>query len=160
MESNLIINIGILETLTIIVAFSGTLIALAWRASGRLTRVETLIEGIDKRLTTLEGKTIGAFKSQSPIALTEQGLKMLEGSGLKGFVDDGFDELKKLATEGEDLETSYDIQTVAFDFFNELSFDQSFQKELKQYAFENGISMEVLRRVAGIYFRDKLLTKK
>jgi len=158
MTQELIIHIGTLETLAIITTVAGTLISIAWFASGRLTRVETLVEGLDRRITNIEGNFNGAFTQQSPIALTEKGRMYLEGSGLKEYIDETKDELRRLAvTEPDELETSYDIQNTAFDFFDSVLFDDSFEKVLKQYAYEQGISMNVLRRVAGIYFRDILL---
>jgi hypothetical protein len=52
METTLIINIGIYKTLSLIAA----LVVGAWYASHRLTKVETEVEGFNKRLTGLEGR--------------------------------------------------------------------------------------------------------
>ncbi|NBD74252.1 hypothetical protein GVX82_04415 [Patescibacteria group bacterium] len=161
MSTDIQVTIGILELLAIIVSLGGTLITLAWFSSARLTRVETLLEGVDRRLTTLEGKSSGAFMELSPLSLTRKGRELLEGSGLRAFVDEGCDELMRVADyETEAPETDYDLQELAFELFESLSFDPEFERSLKQYAFEQGISMQVLRRIAGIYFRDVLRDKK
>lgn len=60
METDIIINIGIYKTLGLIC----TLIAGAWYASHRFTKVEMEIRGFDKRLTWLEGRMdLGSQKS-------------------------------------------------------------------------------------------------
>lgn len=161
MVQNIIIDIGVIETLAIIAGIAGSLISVAWFASGRFARLEALVEGLDKRMTNIEGNFVGAFIQQSPIGLTEKGMKLLGESGLHEYIDSVQDELIKLAAEDlEEIETTYDIQDLAFDFFDSIQFDLSFEKTLKEYAYESGVSMQVLRRVAGIYFRDVLIERK
>ena len=161
MSETLVINIGLVETLAIIATVGGSLISVAWVSSGRFARVETLVETIDKRLTNLEGNFTGAFIQQSPIALTEKGKRLLMESGLGDYIDDVKGELIRLIQDDIDItETAYDVQELAFDFFDNVRFDYQFEKTLKQYAYESGVSLQLLRRVAGIYFRDILLKHK
>lgn len=158
--TELVINIGILETLAIIIAGAGTLIGLAWYGASRLTRVETLVETMDRRITTIEGNASGAISTQSPIELTEKGKELLSQSGLRRYVDESVDELVRLATPQEEtLETAYDVQDAAFTFFEDVTFDKSFENKLKEYAYQNGISLQLLRRIAGIYLRDRMLER-
>ena len=84
MGTNIIINIGIYKMLGLI----GTLVLGTWYAFHRLTKVETEVIGFDKRLTNMEGRMDKSFSSASPVALLERGLKILNDSGLKKYIDD------------------------------------------------------------------------
>ena len=157
----LIFQIGATEVISLIVAIAGTLISIAWFASGRFVRLETLVESLDRRLTNLEGNAANVFSHNSPISLTEEGKELLEGSGLKEFVDDSKTDLSRMISDDlTEIETAYDVQEAAFEFFDNMQFDFEFEKSLKEYAYESGNSMHVLRRVAGIYFRDVLLQER
>ncbi|OHA23889.1 MAG: hypothetical protein A3B11_02005 [Candidatus Taylorbacteria bacterium RIFCSPLOWO2_01_FULL_44_26] len=149
METDIIINIGIYKTLGII----STLVVGAWYASHRLTKVETEVNGFDKRLTGLEGRMDGAFSSASPIALLEKGKDILIGSGLKDYIDKNKDILISQCRSKNGMSNPYDIQTASFKFFDEMDFGD-FDQKLKEAAYRYGIGMDVVRRIGGIYFRD------
>src|SRR3989344_4739624 len=72
METDIIINIGIYKTLGII----STLVVGAWYASHRLTKVETEVNGFDKRLTGLEGRMDGDFDQKLKEAAYRNGIGM------------------------------------------------------------------------------------
>ena len=59
---------------------------------------------------------------------------------------------------GDKPTNQYDIQTSAFNFFDKLDFGE-FESKLKETSFQYGMSLEMLRRIGGIYFRDILLQK-
>ena len=152
METNLIINIGIYKTLSLM----ATLVVGAWYASYRLTKVETEVKGFDKRLTGLEGRMDLAFSSASPVALLEKGQKVLLESGLKDYIDRNRDQLLCQCRSVNAMENPYDIQNASFKLFDELDFGD-FDGRLKQAAYASGIEMNVLRRIGAIYFRDVCL---
>ena len=154
METDITINIGAYKALGII----GTLIAGAWYASHRLTKVETEVSGFDRRLTGLEGRMDGAFSSASPVALLEKGKDVLVGSGLKAYIDSHRDILMSQCRLKNGMDNPYDIQTASFKFFDELNFGD-FDSKLKEAAYKYGIGMDVIRRIGGIYFRDLCLEK-
>ncbi len=150
METTLIINIGIYKTLGLIV----TLIVGAWYLSCRLTRVETKVDGFDTRLTNLSGRMDNAFDGASPIALLPKGRLIIEDSGLKKYIDDNKEELLVQCKQKSLMTNPYDIQESAFKFFDGIEFGKEFEATLKSSAFKHGVSMDTIRRIGGIYFRD------
>ncbi|MEA2715646.1 MAG: hypothetical protein QOG91_674 [Candidatus Parcubacteria bacterium] len=149
------INIDLIYFLGII----GTLIGLAWYASARLTRVETKLEGLDTRLSILEGRGRDFFKYDSPITLSDEGEQHLIESGLKKYIEDNKEDFFGQCAAEHDLSTAYDIQEAAFRFFDEHEFEPQFEITLKEYAYNQGVELSVLRRVAGVYLRNLLLEK-
>lgn len=137
----------------------GSLIGIAWYSSARFTKAETLLEGVDKRLTSIEGRNNGAFQSQSPISLTVKGENLLKESGLKTFIDNEKTSLTEKCSKDNNMTSAYDVQNCAFSFFDSMEFESVFEKKLKDYAYHEGIDMKVLRRVGGIYFRNIILEK-
>ncbi len=155
---NLVINIGVGESLTIIFSGIGLLVSGAWFLSSRLTRVETKVDGFDTRLTNFEGRFDNAFGSASPISLKPTGAKALEESGLKKWIDDNKERLVLDCENKNNLKNQYNIQECAFKFFDSVDFGD-FNEKLKKSAFLYGWSIEIMRRIGGIYFRDILLKK-
>lgn len=153
----LAINIGWEYLIGII----GTLIALAYYASGRFTRIETNIEWLTEAVRDLaikaENASAKAFCSHSPVSLTETGEQLLRDSGLKAYIDRRRDELAREIG----LTTPFDLHTVqqrAFELFGRHSIEKSFARQLSKFAFRNGVSTDLLRRVGGIYLRDVVVT--
>jgi hypothetical protein len=133
----------------------GTLMGLAWYASGRFTRLETSVAWLTEVVQALkissENTTAKLFNSGSPVALTHAGLRVLKTSGLKTYIDSHRDELTAGCRRGV---SPYDVQACAFRLFQDLPFDESFAQHLNQFAFAHGVSTDLLRRVGAIYFRD------
>lgn len=149
----------------------GSLICIAWYSSARftksetilstidnrLTKSETLLDTIDKRLTNVEGRSSGAFQSHSPISLTEKGNNLLDGSGLREYIDKNKESLSLKCKSNKNLTNAYDVQEAAFDCLDNMFFDEEFESKIKEFAFQQGVDMSVMRRVGGIYFRGILL---
>jgi hypothetical protein len=155
MESTeLIIKIGIFETLGIIVTVCGSIVGAAWYASGKFSRTETSIEGLDTRLTNIESYINDVTKTASPISLTEKGNKALQDSGLKDFIDKNKEAFILECQKNHNMKSDYDIQISAFKYFDNIFFGDEFDKKIKDYAFNNGLNMDVMRRIGGIYYRD------
>lgn len=115
------------------------------------------LQDVRERFATLEGKAAGFFDNHSPITLTESGRRHLEQSGLKSYIDEHKDELMKACDHDKTMQTPYDVQQVAFAFFDSYDFPQDVERKLKTYIYEQGASMDSLRRIGGIYFRDLCL---
>jgi hypothetical protein len=149
-EMNLIINIGIYKTLGLV----AVVVAGSWYLSHRLTKTDTKVDNVEKQITNLTGRVDKVVGSSSPISLLEKGKVILEDSGLKNFIDNKKEELMKNCQDKKKIKTSYDAQEISFSFFDDYKFEKSFEDKLKQSAYKNGVSMNMIRRIAGIYFRD------
>jgi len=138
----------------------GTLIALAYYANGRFTRLETSVEWLTETFLGLkivsENGSAKLFGVSSPIFLTQDGEHVLSLSGLKSYIDAHKERLIAQCRRGPSLD-QYEVQTSAFRIFAELKFDRPFERQLNEFAFANGISPDLLRRVGAIYFRDVIL---
>ena len=115
------------------------------------------LKDVRERFSALEGKMSGFFATASPVSLLPKGVKIIEKSGLKKYIDDHKDDFMKQCC-GDKPTNQYDIQTSAFNFFDKLDFGE-FESKLKETSFQYGMSLEMLRRIGGIYFRDILLQK-
>jgi hypothetical protein len=135
----------------------GTLVALAYYANGRLTRLETSFEWLADTARDLtirtENLSAKAFEVGSPISLTATGEQLLRDSGLKSYIDHRRDNLaaQLLARAPFDL---YTVQESAFRLFDRISLDDPFARHLNKFAYRNGTSTDLLRRVGAIYLRD------
>lgn len=118
------------------------------------------LKNVRERFSALEGKLSGYTKSFSPIALTPEGEALLTGSGLKEYINQHQDAMLRFCNENLDMDTAYDIQESVFYYFeHELTFHPAYDIHLKDYAYSEGISIEALRRLGAIYFRDICLTR-
>ena len=141
----------------------GTLMAIGYYANGRFTRLETNFQWMADALRDLtikaENISTKVFNADSPISLTPAGRRLLERSGLKSYIDARRDLLaaQLRLSEPHDL---YRVQACAFRLFAGISFDDTFAQRLSKFAFSNGISTDLLRRVGAIYFRDVAVARK
>lgn len=117
------------------------------------------LKDVRERFATLEGKSADLFAQHSPISLTEKGEKILSESGLKDFISSNEEVLHARCKKDRDMDTPYDIQQAAFEFLDAYEFDKSIDDQLKTYAFNQGITMDSVRRIGAIYFRDLCLAK-
>ena len=142
----------------------GSLILIAWYSGGRFSGLETSISWIKESLIKLEGR-IGnlegrfdkSFSTQSPISLLQRGKDILESSGLKKYIDNNENILWEQCKSHKILSNPYDIQESAFKFFDEVEFPTDIKEQIKTTAFNFGTSLDVVKRIGGIYFRDKCL---
>jgi len=148
------ITIGWEYFLGIIVA----LIGVAWYSNGRFTALETSITWIKDSITKLEGRMDNAFASGSPVKLLAKGIEVLEGSGLKTYINTNEAKIISSCSFKNNPTNQYDIQESAFECFDKLNFGE-FELKLKEASYKYGMSLETIRRIGGIYFRDILLSK-
>lgn len=97
-----------------------------------------------------------AFAAHSPINLNSLGEKFLTDSGLKNYVDTNKDFLLKECGD-RGVANPYEVQQQAFKLMDEYKFDDAFYANLQKFVFEKGTTIDVLRRVGGIYLRNVCL---
>lgn len=112
------------------------------------------LKDVRERMANLEGRTSSLFQAHSPIGLTDKGKKFLIDSGLQEFIDENKDELVRQCEPHETMATPYDVQQMAFAFFDDLALPDDVENKMKTVAFDHGVSLAELRRTGGIYFRD------
>lgn len=160
MHSGLTININWAYFLGIFGAMITLASSLAWYSSARFTALEIDMKWVKDILHDLKIASDNAvkpvFSSKSPVNLNETGIKWLAESGLKDYIDSHKVELMKRC---EDKKTTnpYEVQEHVFKLFDTMQFDGDFEDKLKKFAFEKGSSMNIVRRVGGIYFRNLCL---
>ncbi len=148
-----------------------TLIGVAVSIGGKLEILKRIEKSVDseirpdlkevrERFFAWEGKAQMLFKTSSPVELIENGLKALRDSGLEDYIDKHANELFDFCNANLKMNTAYDIQQSIFDYFDKIEFDVDFEKKLKDYAYKNGIGLEVMRRIGAIHFRNITLDKK
>lgn len=133
----------------------GSLILIAWYTSARFTALETSMQWVKEILNDVkiafDNTTTNkpAFSSLSPINLTPTGEEWLIKSGL----DTHKNELMKTCEEKRGT-NPYEVQKYIFRIFDTLDFEPDFEDKLKEFAFGKGITMNIMRRVGAIYFRN------
>ena len=154
------INISWEWALGIIITISGSLIMIAWNTGSRFTALETSMEwvkGILKEVKLAsDNAATPAFAAHSPINLNALGDKFLNESGLKNYIDTNKDFLLNQCRD-HGVENPYEVQQHAFKLMDGYKFDEAFYQNLQKFAFEKGTTIDVLRRVGGIYLRNVCL---
>lgn len=146
----------------------GALVGIAWYSGSRFSKIETNVEwlkkstetiekGLDSLRVDFENKRVNLYASHSPVQLTKDGQALLHESGLKEYIDSQQELIERCKSARCD--NSYEVQQYTFELFDSLEFEKSFDTTLKQFAFDRGLSIEILRRVGGIYFRDICLNE-
>ena len=159
--TELIIKIDMVYFLGIL----GTILTLAWIFSKKLSVIETSITLIKRELgrlwngiSSMESRLAGAEGSKSPLNPTHLGWKWLNESDLTKIIDEEKKTwlLQNLRNSLPPDYTDYDVQEVARRVMVSLK-DDSLMKDVKQYAFEHGIDIEMLLRLGGLLLRDNFL---
>ena len=135
----------------------GSLIAIAYYSNGRFTAIETdvgwLKETISELLITAENVRTKLFKNGSPVSLTPTGYLVLQRSGLRSYIDTK-KRMLLAALRTRASSDPHELQRRAFLLLADLSFEDIVARHLNEFAFANGISTDLLRRIAAIYLRD------
>ncbi len=135
----------------------GSLIAIIYYASGcctaHKTDVEWLREATSELLIRAENIPTKLLKYDSQVSLSAAGYHILRLSGLKSYIDTKRKTLLA-ALNAKALSGPYDVQRHAFRLFAKLSLEEAVGQHLKSFAYNNGISTDLLRRVGAIYLRD------
>lgn len=151
--NTLVINIGWEYFLGVM----GGLIVIAYYANGRFTALETNYAWLKEVLSELqidfENQKAKLFERNSAVSLTAKGYDALARSGLRSYIDANRSQLRSQFGDLAELD-SYELQRRAFRLLADLTFDAAVTRHLNTYAFVNGMSTTVLRRVGAIYLRD------
>jgi hypothetical protein len=135
----------------------GALIAIAYYTNGRFAALETSVEWLKETarelLIRFDNRDQKVLRIGSPIALTRWGRRLLHASGLESYVDQHAQAW--LAQVGRDiLDNPYHLQSWAFRLLANVSFDDEFEAGLGAFAFSNGLSIDLLRRIGAVHLRD------
>jgi hypothetical protein len=149
--------IGIPAIVAALIFIGGQLNTLSTLKKDIEDTIKPDLKDVRERFATLEGKAANLFQAHSPISLTDKGKDYLESSGLKDYIDEHKDSLMEQCDHTVSMSTPYDVQQIAFTLFDEIDFPEDVDKQLKNYAFEQGASTDALRRVGALYFRDLAL---
>ena len=140
----------------------GTLIAIAYYANGRFTRLETNFDWLSDvlRELTIKAENISAklFDNSSPVSLTATGRRSLDASGLKSYIDARSHGLISELRSATSFDL-YDTQAAAFHLLGRIRLEDAFARRLKAFAFESGVSIDLMRRLGAIYLRDLALKR-
>jgi hypothetical protein len=135
----------------------GSIVALAYYASGRFTRLETDVQWLSDavRDLTIRAENISTklFAATSPVSLTFAGQRHLEESGLRSYINRRKDTLIAQLRTIPSFDR-YRVQDAAFRLFANIRFDDGYERRFHKFAFESGISTDLLRRLGAIYLRD------
>lgn len=158
---SIVISSGIIS---LIVSFLGITLAIGQykakvdEAVKTLTRHNEKIDTLSDRVSKLEGgverdrANSPYVQRKSPLSLTEKGKALLLDSGGKDYVDAHqsglLDRLRKRRPK-----TAYDVQEISRDIIHEHSREDSFNG-IKEFAFRQGLKLNDIIDVMGIYFRD------
>ncbi len=155
-----IVSLGIPTIVAVLIYIGRKLQALDGLEKTVEKEIKPDLKNVRERFSALEGKLSGYTKSFSPIALTPEGKTLLENSGLKTYIDNHQNSMFDFCNENLDMDTAYDIQESVFYYFeHELAFTDEYDTYIKEYAYNQGVSTEVLRRLGAIYFRDLSLQR-
>lgn len=99
----------------------------------------------------------GLVKAKSPLSLTERGLKVLEESGGKKYIDENKDALIKLIND-EGPRTSLDIQELSKKVIELRKEDEKFIP-IKEYVYSKGLIFDHVIMALSIYLRDLALAE-
>ena len=131
----------------------------------KVDRLETDVKEVKIEIREIRDKVISCEtslreraplkKAKSPVSLTERGDKVLGESGGRFFVETNYEELKK-SVEDQNPNNPYDIQEVSHKVSMELKTDPRINT-IKDYAFKEGLELDDILDIMGIYLRDKIL---
>jgi hypothetical protein len=135
----------------------GSIIALAYYTSGRFTRLETDVHWLSDAIRDLNIKAENIsrklFDAGSPVTLTFAGHLHLDHSGLKSYIDRRKPDLISQLRSSARFDI-YRLQETAFRLMARMPFDQTFERRFNRFAFDKGMSTDLLRRIGAIYLRD------
>lgn len=97
-------------------------------------------------------------RKKSPIELSDRGKIVLAESGGRAFIDNNYAELRSKLEEKKP-ETAYDIQEAAKAVVEEIKEDKRLNP-IKEYLFKEGMAIEEIMVVLGIYLRDMVLHER
>jgi len=126
-------------------------------------RLNQQILDISKNLSKLEGLIENNKNSniyiarKSPLNLTDKGKALLIDSSGKDYIDLRINEFLK-EIKKKSPKTAYDVQELSIQLVEKRTKSDEFNN-IKEFSFRQGLSLDTLTQVLGIYLRDILLKK-
>ncbi len=118
--------------------------------------IKKLVNKVDRILSYLLGlRDSPVITKNSPLRLTELGGQISENIGAEEWAESEADTLLEKA-EGKD---QFEIQTMAFDHAGGFEPPKELFARMKASAFDNGLDLDIVRRVLGVVLRDRILNK-
>ena len=129
-----------------------------WWCGTKVGKIDTSISWIKDELGKIWARFEKVEGAGSPLNPTQKGKKWLDDSGLSNIIDNSkkewlLNELKKQLPKNY---TDYDVQITARRLMVSLRDDEAI-KPIKEYAFDNGIDIEIILRLSGLLLRDNFL---
>lgn len=119
-----------------------------------IIEIQTLFQGMGKEIQYSLTET-----KDTPLKPTEFGWKLAKESGLEGIIESEkarfLRELDQKLQENAPF-TAYDVQEKARELL-EIYKNKPIMNPVKDYAFKNGVDVEVILRTGGLLLRDKYL---
>lgn len=122
----------------------------------RMGSVETRMGSVEKQMFNFNRQV---FDPYSPIELNQLGERWLVESGLKEYIDAHKEVLLEEGAIKPDA-NPYEIQRYIFDLFDTLKLKGPTMDKLERFAFQNGATVDILRRIGAIYFRNVYMKSK
>jgi hypothetical protein len=160
-----VLQITDIQALIGVIVFVGT-IGIGWGTLKKsvenidksLAEMKPDLKNIRERFMIVEDRVKTLWKDEfapasSPRQLNERGVDILNGSGIKGIIEEKRNEL--FATlKSKELKNPYDAEQCVLQVVNELKKDAVIVEKLKTGAFSVGADIDTVLFVGGIYLRD------
>jgi len=124
-----------------------------------IDKIREDIKMLIDRVSKLEGKMEGVIGRSSPLSPTALGARYIKESGLAAILDDkGEKELlrEKLKADLPKNYSDYDVQESSRRILFSLK-DDPMMRPVKEYAFQNGLEVEVILGAAALWLRDDFM---
>lgn len=125
------------------------------------SKLSEKLSDLSDRISKLEGnmeKMPSAYmQSQSPLKLTDKGEELLKDSGGKFYIDEHIDVFIENIKKSKP-NTAYDVQEYSRDLIREQQIQKEFNP-IKDFAFQEGLHLDLITSVMGLYLRDKAIDK-
>lgn len=141
------IVITIVGGLVFLIFRSGTVVEKINNVETRLSKVEIRLDGLWERYFSV---------NKSPVQLNDNGLKVLEDSGIKKIVEDRFKIIVDKVKE-KNPQNAYQAQEFVKNIVEDFKNDISLKNILENGAFKSGVDVFTILFVGAIYIRDKVL---
>ncbi len=154
-------NTSWLWLLSPIVLLLIAIVGATWKLGAWKGGVDKALEGLHKAIKRLDKKIDAlptpAFASGSPLRLTEFGEKLSREIQAKEWAA----ALAPALIEKCEGNVPYEVQEICIEYAKaELHLSTDEDARLKHCAFENGVTVEIVRQVLGIELRDEVLAKR
>lgn len=130
---------------------------------GHLTPIKHAIVEIQSIMSNAGANIFHSLteRGQSPLNPTEYGMSLINNSGLGNILKDNMDkfleELHQILIHNMPI-NSYDVQEKAREFLVNKQSDK-IMTNVKNYAFENALSVETILKTGGLLLRDEYLKR-